>query len=249
MSSISETRIRSSFCPFRPFNPSNPSNLPVLSSPFDLHLVSSASLSPLFHFYPFSPFSPHMDLMSSRFRFNFRNKKNPPPPPIVPASTSPSSPPSGHSSSTTSLPMNQPPGGLGRPPSYTMNNRPTSPMVQHGQHPAPTNAPYNQPGVPMNTAQGYGMQQQQQQVAPSIPTTLSTSQYPGRNPAVEVEGGGRGKAQLIVGIDFGTTFSGVAFAFATNNEAREDIITEWPGAGTHTKQKVSMARDSRTRLI
>lgn len=173
--------------------------------------------------------------MSSRFKFNFRNKKNPPPPPIVP-STNPSSPPSGHSSSTSSLPMNQPPGGLGRPPSYTMNNRPTSPMVQHGQHSAPTNAPYN-PSVPMNTTQGYGMPQQ---VAPSIPTTLSTSNYPGRNPAVEVEGAGRSKAQLIVGIDFGTTFSGVAFAFATNNEAREDIITEWPGAGTHTKQKVSM---------
>jgi hypothetical protein len=36
----------------------------------------------------------------------------------------------------------------------------------------------------------------------------------------------------------GTTFSGVAFAFATNNEAKEDIITEWPGAGSYTKQKV-----------
>jgi hypothetical protein len=30
----------------------------------------------------------------------------------------------------------------------------------------------------------------------------------------------------------------VAFAFATNNEAKEDIITEWPGAGNQTKQKV-----------
>jgi hypothetical protein len=37
----------------------------------------------------------------------------------------------------------------------------------------------------------------------------------------------------------GTTFSGVAFAFATNTEAKEDIITEWPGAGSYTKQKVS----------
>jgi hypothetical protein len=67
--------------------------------------------------------------------------------------------------------------------------------------------------------------------------SMPQNQY--RNPAVEVEGANRNKAQLIVGIDFGTTFSGVAFAFATNNEAREDIITEWPGAGTHTKQKVS----------
>lgn len=59
-------------------------------------------------------------------------------------------------------------------------------------------------------------------------------------PPAEVEGGGRNKAQLIVGIDFGTTFSGVAFAFATNTEAKEDIITEWPGAGNQTKQKVSL---------
>ena len=78
----------------------------------------------------------------------------------------------------------------------------------------------------------------------------------------EVEGNNRGKAQLIVGIDFvsgfwlepppwnpdgtatnegwqGTTFSGVAFAFATDQEAKEDIITEWPGAGNQTKNKVS----------
>jgi hypothetical protein len=63
-------------------------------------------------------------------------------------------------------------------------------------------------------------------------------QRPGANPAAEVEGASKSKSQLIVGIDFGTTFSGVAFAFATNNEAKEDIITEWPGAGSYTKQKV-----------
>ena len=43
----------------------------------------------------------------------------------------------------------------------------------------------------------------------------------------------------------GTTFSGVAFAFATNTEAKEDIITEWPGAGNQTKQKVGMTVPSR----
>lgn len=79
----------------------------------------------------------------------------------------------------------------------------------------------------------------QQHMPHGIPPGMSQPQYAGRNPAVEIEGANRSKAQLIVGIDFGTTFSGVAFAFATNNEAREDIITEWPGAGTHTKQKVS----------
>lgn len=45
----------------------------------------------------------------------------------------------------------------------------------------------------------------------------------------------------------GTTFSGVAFAFATNTEAKEDIITEWPGAGNQTKQKVGAKRDLRKR--
>lgn len=44
----------------------------------------------------------------------------------------------------------------------------------------------------------------------------------------------------------GTTFSGVAFAFATNTEAKEDIITEWPGAGNQTKQKV---RDPSVALV
>lgn len=46
----------------------------------------------------------------------------------------------------------------------------------------------------------------------------------------------------------GTTFSGVAFAFATNNEAKEDIITEWPGAGSYAKQKVSSFTHSRISL-
>lgn len=85
----------------------------------------------------------------------------------------------------------------------------------------------------MNPPPAYGMQH-----APhGIPQNMSQSGYAGRTNTDP--DGGRGKSQLIVGIDFGTTFSGVAFAFATNNEAREDIITEWPGAGTHTKQKVS----------
>lgn len=113
----------------------------------------------------------------------------------------------------------------------------------HGQQQPPpitTNLQYN-PSAPLNGPPGYGMQLQ---VAPSIPPALSNTQYPGRNPAVEVEGGGRSKAQLIVGIDFGTTFSGVAYAFATNNQASEDIITEWPGAGTHAKQKVIVTKKS-----
>lgn len=109
------------------------------------------------------------------------------------------------------------------------------------QHPAPINTnpnmQYAQHGMqqPINPPPGYGMQPQQHMPVPS--GMQPQPQY--RNPAVEIEAANRNKAQLIVGIDFGTTFSGVAFAFATNNEAREDIITEWPGAGTHTKQKVT----------
>ncbi|PTU22939.1 hypothetical protein P175DRAFT_0522019 [Aspergillus ochraceoroseus IBT 24754] len=166
--------------------------------------------------------------------------------PSATSTTSASSPPSGHSSSTTSLPMNNQ-NPMGRPPSYTYNTmagRPTSPMPpgqQMAAHHAPplntTNMPYGQqPVQPLGAPPGYGLPQP---VGHGMGQGVPQSQAPYgmRNPA-EVEGAGRSKAQLIVGIDFGTTFSGVAFAFATNNEAREDIITEWPGAGTHTKQKI-----------
>lgn len=149
-----------------------------------------------------------------------------------------SPPPSGdNTSSTHSLPMQN--NQFGRPPSYPVG-RPTSPMVpgqqQLGHHPPPinTNLQYGQqPVQQMNPPPAYGMQQ----VPHGIPQNMSQPGYAGR--VTTDADGGRGKAQLIVGIDFGTTFSGVAFAFATNNEAREDIITEWPGAGTHTKQKVN----------
>ena len=157
------------------------------------------------------------------------------------STTSPSSPPSQTSSSTTSLPMNNNQNALGRPPSYTYGRSasPLPPSQQLAHHPPPlnTNLQYTQPVQTMGPPPpGYGIPQQS--IAPPIPPAMQPQpqQYM-RNP-VEVEGSGRSKAQLIVEIDFGTTFSGVAFAFATNNEAREDIITEWPGAGTHTKQKV-----------
>jgi hypothetical protein len=125
---------------------------------------------------------------------------------------------------------------------------PTAQQVAHHPPPINTSAPYGQPpqqlGVGGPPPPGYGYQSQQPPVQSTqplhqhgIPSSLGPAQGV-RNPAAEVDGTNRNKAQLIVGIDFGTTFSGVAFAFATNNEAREDIITEWPGAGTHTKQKI-----------
>jgi hypothetical protein len=182
--------------------------------------------------------------------------------------------PTGSTSSTTSLPMNNQ-NGLGRPPSYTYNPnapRAASPMPPGAQqavshHPPPINTgayPQGHPALggaaqPPQYAGAYAAGGASVHGGPAQP---SLGQYGGRG-AVEVEGAGRSKAQLIVGIDFvrtslvclstyglltsdiikGTTFSGVAFAFATNTEAKEDIITEWPGAGTQSKQKVQLSFD------
>lgn len=144
---------------------------------------------------------------------------------------------------------------LGRPPSYTYNAgaRPTSPLPpgqQHphqqqqqlAHHPPPLNTGvgYPQPGVPAASGPPQPPGYSGYPPHPPVPQNVPQSTFPGRTQTGELDAAGRGKAQLIVGIDFGTTFSGVAFAFATNTEAREDIITEWPGAGTHTKQKVCL---------
>ncbi|KAG8624350.1 hypothetical protein KVT40_007417 [Elsinoe batatas] len=140
---------------------------------------------------------------------------------------------------------------LGRPPSYQhaqgatntpqyMQNRTGSPMA-----PPPINTSgYAHP----NQGQMYGQPTAQGPPGYPVPgqgpygyAPQAVHQQPQAAPygrLAEVEGSNRSKAQLIVGIDFGTTFSGVAFAFATNTEAKEDIIVEWPGAGTQTKQKI-----------
>ncbi|KAK4632382.1 Heat shock protein 12B [Fulvia fulva] len=168
------------------------------------------------------------------------------------------------SASSTSLAMN--PNGQGnmpqgRPPSYQYANqggnqlaagghpnagRPTSPMPpppintgggypphhnsNNNMYPAP-----NPPGYPMNNNAGGGGGGGAYPYGGPPGGPQGPHSY---NRLAEVEGSQRSKAQLIVGIDFGTTFSGVAFAFATNTEAKEDIIVEWPGAGTQTKQKI-----------
>ncbi|PBP26486.1 actin-like ATPase domain-containing protein [Diplocarpon rosae] len=169
-------------------------------------------------------------------------------------------------SSESSLPMNHPVPG-GRPPSYTNNYAPAPPVAGGRTQSPMTGNPRTPPSQvmggppPINTAAtggyppghpagtmgapppaggppGYGPPQYATQI-PAGANSFAAAQYANRsNSAVEVEGAGRSKAQLIVGIDFGTTFSGVAFAFATNSEAKEDIITEWPGAGSYTKQKI-----------
>lgn len=129
-------------------------------------------------------------------------------------------------SSQTSLPppnpaqaaMNQQ--TLGRPPSYSYNNaagRPTSPMppTQQQQMAAPHHPgqidtrqssymgqqPQQQMGPPQPPGYGgaYNQMQQQQQQQGGL-QYMNAQHVPGR--AAEVEGAGRSKAQLIVGIDF-----------------------------------------------
>jgi len=122
--------------------------------------------------------------------------------------------PTGSTSSTTSLPMNQQPNGLGRPPSYTYN--PNAPRAQSplpppqqqqvGHHPPPINTggyPQGHPALAGGNVQppGYGGGYAQNGIHGGMPQP-SLAPY-GRGPqAVEVEGAGRSKAQLIVGIDF-----------------------------------------------
>ncbi|KFY28843.1 hypothetical protein V493_02733, partial [Pseudogymnoascus sp. VKM F-4281 (FW-2241)] len=170
--------------------------------------------------------------------------------------------PLSQSSSSSSLAMNHPGAGP-RPPSYTgyppgvAQGRTESPNMVPGNPRTPPSQVLGGP-PPINTAPGgYSQQQQHMGGATQIPGGppgyggqqqpyapqqggMAPAPYVTRNNAVEVEGAGRSKSQLIVGIDFGTTFSGVAFAFISNDngEAKEDIITEWPGAGTYMKQKI-----------
>ncbi len=116
--------------------------------------------------------------------------------------------------STASLPMNPPPpSGLGRPPSYTYNShapRSSSPMPPVTQqtiphHPPPINTaayPGGHPvlaGAPPPPTYG-GAYAQPNGIHNAPQPTLG--QYGGGRQAVEVEGAGRSKAQLIVGIDF-----------------------------------------------
>lgn len=122
-------------------------------------------------------------------------------------------------------------GAGGRPPSYTnnyapapagrtqspmTNNNPRTPPTQHTGGPPPINTsaagyPPGHPaagihagappagGPPGYGPPGYGAPIAGGQGGGPPP---SAGQYPGRNNPVEVEGAGRNKAQLIVGIDF-----------------------------------------------
>ena len=133
------------------------------------------------------------------------------------------------SSSSASLPMNHQ-GSGGRPPSYTNNYAPAPAAVGRTQSPMGPGQPRTPPTQmmggppPINTAAtGYppghpaaghpapppaggppGYNAPQYGAPPTAPggPSIAAAQYANRNNAVEVEGAGRSKAQLIVGIDF-----------------------------------------------
>ncbi|KAL7275120.1 hypothetical protein RUND412_001960 [Rhizina undulata] len=46
-----------------------------------------------------------------------------------------------------------------------------------------------------------------------------------------------GKDRLVIAVDFGTTFSGIAYAFGYDKDTVE-VINEWPGSGNSTIDKV-----------
>ena len=143
-------------------------------------------------------------------------------------------PPLGASSSTTSLPMNHP-GAGNRPPSYTPSYQqgpPSGPLgrtspLNHGQNrtppsqvaggPPPINTGYPPPNMnpmggppPMGGGPpGFGGQAGYPPAGPPPPGGPIAQQFRG-NPAAEVEGASKSKAQLIVGIDF------VSFPVADN---------------------------------
>lgn len=125
--------------------------------------------------------------------------------------------PTGSNASTTSLPMNQSPAqnGLGRPPSYTYNPnapRANSPMPpgqqQVAHHPPPINTNSYSHGHPgaggapqLPPVYGGGYQPPNGMGGGGI-SGPGIGQYGSRGAPVEVEGAGKSKAQLIVGIDF-----------------------------------------------
>ena len=143
-----------------------------------------------------------------------------------PSSLSPQG--SNNSSSTTSLPAMNPQNPLGRPPSYTYappGGLAPQQQQQHGRSTSPMPPPINTGAAPAHGyppqgqmyqqapqgPPGYPPQQQQQQAgyaagyaAPpqATPPAPAGPQSYSRPGAVEVEGAGRSKAQLIVGIDF-----------------------------------------------
>lgn len=57
------------------------------------------------------------------------------------------------------------------------------------------------------------------------------------------------KARLVIGVRFGTVHSAVAFAFVNGMDAREDVITEWPGAGMRTEPTVGLYNPFTVKIV
>ncbi|KAI5302178.1 hypothetical protein KEM56_000946, partial [Ascosphaera pollenicola] len=155
------------------------------------------------------------------------------------ASNSPSSPRPASSQSDTSsrtntidnVPANGP------PPYGRANNDPRNPPKnnQYPTHfgpPSPMGQMYAGPINHMAQAPQYPYLTHRPSMALGIPPHMG----PPRN---EAELPGKPRTQLVVGIDFGTTFSGVAFAFVNDHKVDDHLIEEWPGCGTERKQKIS----------
>ena len=160
--------------------------------------------------------------------------------------------PQGSTSSTTSLTMNPNQTGLGRPPSYTYNpnaprtGSPLPPGQQGGHHPPPINTgayPQGHPAL-QGGAQppGYGGYGGQAAPQPTL------GQYGARGQAVEVEGAGRSKAQLIVGIDFVSSNDSVTWRSADATRELRSPGLPLPSLRTPKPKKTS-SRNGRVREI
>jgi hypothetical protein len=180
---------------------------PAIRPLLTFHLLARATTATtLYIIIPFQPALSSTEMKSSLKNqlFGSKRKSN------FQKSTSPNgsltaaSPTPPPNSSQTSLPVagtGMNPNQLGRPPSYSYNTatgRPQSPMPPH---PPPidtrgytgANPTMGTPQPPGYGGAGYGAPQ------PGMQPTMG--QYGAGRPA-EVEGAGRSKAQLIVGIDF-----------------------------------------------
>jgi hypothetical protein len=100
---------------------------------------------------------------------------------------------------TTSPPMPQGPVNPRTPPSQVMGGPPPINTAASGGYP-PAHGPPPAVGPPLQT--GGGPPQYGGAPYPPAQGTMGAPQYAARNNAVEVEGAGRSKSQLIVGIDF-----------------------------------------------
>lgn len=108
---------------------------------------------------------------------------------------------------TTSPPMPPGPGNPRTPPSQVMGGPPPINTTASGGYP-PQHGPVGPPGQPLQPGPG-GPPQYVGGAYPNPPqgTMGAPVPYAARNNAVEVEGAGRSKSQLIVGIDFVSAYA------------------------------------------